>query len=111
LALRQAEPAIEGGRFKAFALSDTTLLLRQDADAGPSLLAVIQMNGDADVDLSNHAGVAGLETSRCQIILTTEDPPFAVDPMPPIVELGDHCPRIRFLRPSAILLAAWPNAT
>lgn len=109
LALRRSEPAIryaEPGTFRAWALSETTLLLRQDADAGPSLLAIIQMQGTADVDLEDHPALRGLVGTRCQLVLTTEDPPFAADPHPPIVEVAGVAPRIAFRRPSAVLLRA-----
>ncbi|HEX6987380.1 MAG TPA: DUF3459 domain-containing protein, partial [Planctomycetaceae bacterium] len=109
LTLRRSEPAIryaEVGSFKAYALSETTLLMRQDADVGPSLLAVIQMHGDAEVDLAGHPALEGLAATRCQLVLTTEDPPFAPEPQPPRVELTNVAPRITFLRPSAVLLRA-----
>jgi maltooligosyltrehalose trehalohydrolase len=110
LAVRRSEPAIryaEVGAFQAHALSETTLLLRQDADVGPSLLAVIQMEGSAEVDLAGHAALEGLSATRCQLILTTEDPPFAPDPHPPRIELTMVAPRISFARPSAVMLRVW----
>jgi maltooligosyltrehalose trehalohydrolase len=112
LALRRSEPAIryaETGSFRAYALSETTLLLRQDADIGPSLLAVIQMQGAAEVDLAGHPALEGLAATRCQLVLTTEDPPFAAEPQPPRVELALVAPRIAFARPSAVLLRALPE--
>ena len=113
LAVRRTEPAIqyaEIGTFQAFALTETTLLLRQDADLGPSLLAIIQMEGSAEVNLDGHPALEGLVASRCQTILTTEDPPFATEPKPPAVELTGIPPRISFQRPSAVLLRAWSHA-
>jgi maltooligosyltrehalose trehalohydrolase len=113
LAIRRTEPAIryaEIGSFQAYALSETTLLLRQDADLGPSLLAVIQAQGAADIDLHGHAALKGLLATQCQLILTTEDPPFALDPQPPYVQVTRAAPRIAFRRPSAVLLRAWPEA-
>jgi maltooligosyltrehalose trehalohydrolase len=110
LALRRAEPAIRCGRFAAFALGDTTLMLRQDAETGPSLLVVIQMNGSAQVNLAGHEALAGLDPSLCQVLFTTEDQPFAPDAKPPAIELANTGPRISFLRPSAVLLSMWPMA-
>ena len=110
LALRRTEPAIRYtgvGSFQAYALSEHTLLLRQNADFGPGLLAIIQMEGSAEVDLAGHPSLAGLVATRSQLILTTEDPPFAVDPQPPRVELTNVNPRIAFRRPSAVLLRVW----
>ncbi|MBA3314268.1 MAG: malto-oligosyltrehalose trehalohydrolase [Planctomycetota bacterium] len=112
LTLRRTEPAIryaEVGSFEAFALSETTLLLRQDADIGPSLLAVIQMHGAGEVDLDGHPALEGLAFPRCQLVLTTEDPPFTTDPQPPQVDLVGRAPRITFIRPSAVLLRVLPD--
>jgi maltooligosyltrehalose trehalohydrolase len=106
LALRRQEPAIRGERFTASAVSDGTLLLRQDAKSGPSLLAVIQMKGAAEVSLATHDGLTGLDLSLCQVLLTTEDRPFAPDPHP--IRFVNDAPTIAFARPSAILLSVWP---
>ncbi len=111
LALRQREPALRFAQpdsFEAFALTESTLLIRQDAEAGPSLLAIIQMNGSARVDLQGHPSLEALSGSRCQLVLTTEDPPFAPEPDPPMVDLAGDAPVIEFARPSAVLLRAWP---
>lgn len=113
IALRKTSPAIryaEPGTFQAWALSGTTLLLRQDSDVGANLLAVIQMGGAGEADLAGHPALEGLVATRCQLILTTEDPPFTSDPLPPRVELTSIPPRISFFRPSAVLLRAWSDA-
>jgi maltooligosyltrehalose trehalohydrolase len=110
LNVRRTESAIryaEAKTFLACALSETTLLMRQDADVGTTLLAIIQMDGEAEIDLTGHEALAGLIADRCQLILTTEDPPFAPDGQPPVVELSGRAPRIKFLRPSAVLLRVW----
>lgn len=109
LALRKNETAIryaQVGSFQAYALTESTLLLRQDADVGPSLLAVIQIHDAAEIDLEGHPALEGLVADRCQLVLTTEDPPFAPDPQPPTIELGGCSPRIVFRRPSAVLIRA-----
>jgi maltooligosyltrehalose trehalohydrolase len=113
LTLRRNEPALRFAQldsFKAFALTEATLLIRQDADAGPSLLVVIAMRGSDVVDLAGHPCLEGLLSDRCQTVLTTEDHPFAPEPMPPIVNLSGEAPIIRFARPSAVLLRVWPRA-
>ncbi len=104
-AIRHAEP----GSFQAHALSETMILLRQDADAGgPSLLVVIEMKGGSEeINLEGHPALKGLAATRCQLVLTTEDAPFAANPQPPEVTLNMTAPRIRFQRPSAVLLRAW----
>lgn len=113
LALRRTEPALRHaqiGSFEAFALTDTTLLIRQDAEAGASLLVVIQLDGPGRVDLAGHPALSGLDGARCQLVLTTEDRPYTTDPRPPRVELGGSAPVVEFQQPSAVLLRAWPVA-
>jgi maltooligosyltrehalose trehalohydrolase len=110
LALRRQEPAIRRARFTATALTETTLLLRQDADEGPSLLAIIQMNGAAEVRLAEHASLAGLDVSLSQLLFTTEDRPFTPDPQPPVIEFLPDELKIAFARPTAVLLSVWPRS-
>ncbi len=102
IAIRNASP----GSFRAWALSETTLLLRQDAEFGGALIAIIQMNGGVEIDLTDHPAFEGLTASRCRLMLTTEDPPFSPNPNPPIVELDRAAPRIRFPQPAGVLLRA-----
>jgi hypothetical protein len=68
------------------------------------------MEGSTEVDLAGHAALEALSATRCQLILTTEDPPFAPDPHPPKIELTMVAPRISFARPSAVLLRVWTEA-
>ena len=109
LALRRQEPAVRCERFAAFALTESTLLLRQDAEEGPSLVAVIQMNGSSEVRLGDHECLMGLDVSLSQLLFTTEDRPFAPDSQPPRLEFQAGELNIRFARPSAILLSIWPE--
>jgi maltooligosyltrehalose trehalohydrolase len=110
LSLRGSEPSIRSGRFSAIALSDTVIVLRQDADEGPSLLVVIQLRGASTVDLADSPGLEGLDLARCQLLFTTEDRPFAPDALPPSVVLDAPAPLIRFARPSAVVFSVWPAA-
>jgi maltooligosyltrehalose trehalohydrolase len=110
LSVRRQEQAVRGGAFEAFALTDETLLLRQDTSTGPSLLAVVQMNGAANVRLGDHALLDSLDLSLFQLLFTTEDRAYAVDPHPPVVEFLDGQLSIVFRRPSAVLLSVWPRA-
>jgi maltooligosyltrehalose trehalohydrolase len=108
LALRRQEPAILCERFAAFALGEGTLLLRQDADMGPSLVAIIQMNGSATVTFTGHQAVTGLDLSLHQILFTTEDRPFCADPQPPTIASTAGELRVSFCRPSAVVMSVWP---
>ncbi len=114
LSLRRTEPALRyahPGSFEAWALSETTLVLRQDADVGPSLLAVIQIQGGAEVSMANHPALKGLNETRCGLVMTTEDAPFSPEPALPSVDLINTAPKITFHRPSAVLLRAFPMET
>ncbi len=112
LGLRRTEPALRAaspGQFRAYALGEGTLLLRHDAAVGPALLALIQMSGTADIDLSGHPSLEGLDGSHAQLVLTTEDTSFAADQQLPEVHLSGPAPQVRFQRPSAVLLRVWPT--
>jgi maltooligosyltrehalose trehalohydrolase len=110
LALRRQAPATRRARFAAFALTDSTLLLRQDAEEGPSLITIIQMHGSSEIHLTEHASLAGLDVSLWQLVFTTEDRPFAPDPQPPAIELRHGGLHLTFARPSAALLSVWPRS-
>jgi maltooligosyltrehalose trehalohydrolase len=105
LAIRRREPALRGEGFSACALTESTLLLRHDAEDGPSLLAVIQMKGSSEIRLANLDPLAGLDVSSWQLMFTTEDPSFAPDPKPPDIEFQGGGLTIGFTRPSAVLLS------
>jgi maltooligosyltrehalose trehalohydrolase len=107
LRLRQ-DPAIRWGRFTAYALGETALLLRHDGESGPSLIAVIQLRGRAQVDLDPCNELDGLDLTHAQLVLTTEDPPFAPDPQPPKITRDAARFRIAFARCSAVLLHVSP---
>jgi maltooligosyltrehalose trehalohydrolase len=109
LALRRQEPALQSERFVAFARSESMLVLRQDAETGPSLLAVIEMRGCSTVVLAHHECLEGLDVSQFHLLFTTEDRPFAPDPRPPVVRLENGELNVAFSRPSAVLLSVWPG--
>jgi maltooligosyltrehalose trehalohydrolase len=111
LALRRHEAAVRCERFAAYALSESTLLLRQDAEEGPSLLAIIQMNGSSEIRLADHQSLWGLDRSLCKLLFTTEDRPFAPDQQPPVIEFLAGELKVGFARPSAVLLSMWPQAS
>jgi maltooligosyltrehalose trehalohydrolase len=111
LALRRHEPALHSERFVAFAPSESTLVLRQDAETGPSLLAIIEMRGSSTINLANHGCLAGLDVSLFQLLFTTEDRPFAPDPRPPVVAFENGELNVAFSRPSAVLMSVWSRGT
>jgi hypothetical protein len=95
------------GSFEAHSVSENTLVLRQDAEMGPTMITIIRMQGGGEVSLRGLPCMEGLDGARCQVVLSTEDPPFAPDPQAPEVRLEGEGPTIRFQRPSAVLLRAW----
>ena len=109
LALRRHESAIRCETFTAYAPTESTLVLRQDAEDGPALLAIVQMSGSSEIRLGGHESLAGLDPSLWRLLLTTEDRPFAPDPQPPVIEFQAGALTIRFARPSAVLLSMWPH--
>ena len=104
LRLRRTEPALRtarSGSFEAVTLDDDSLMLRRDAEDGPTLWVVVRLRGSGTAALGNHLAAAGC---RWELVLTTEDPPFAPDPSPPRVDLGGPRPLIHFACPAAVLL-------
>lgn len=110
--LRRSEVALQDGRVgssQAAPLSDQSLLLRRDPESGPSILLVMHLGGALEVDLAGRPELNNLDISRCQLVLTTDDYPFAPEIRPPSVLLeGDAAPVIRFAGPASVLLRAWP---
>jgi maltooligosyltrehalose trehalohydrolase len=110
LALRRTEPALRSARcggFEAVALDADSLLLRRDADDGPSLWVVVRLRGSGVDALEGHAPA---ERWRWEVVLTTEDAPFAPDPTPPRIDLSGRAPVVWFERPGAALLRSRPVA-
>ena len=111
LTLRRSEPALKNARigsYRAAPLSDHSLLLRNDAEVGPSLLVVFHLGDPEEISLMGRKELEGLDIARCQLVLTTDERPFAPDGRPPVVSLDGDAPRIRFEGPSAVILRAWP---
>jgi maltooligosyltrehalose trehalohydrolase len=100
LALRKSEPALRGagrsGELTAAASGEDALIIRREA-GGREVLAVIRLRGAGAVDLG-----AWLADGGWQTVLTTEDPRFATDGVPPAIDLAGAA--IRFERPGAVLL-------
>jgi maltooligosyltrehalose trehalohydrolase len=107
LALRRQEPALRSNRredFQAIALDDASLLLRRSSPDGETLLIVVRLRGPGVVSLENRPELGRLSWDRLELVLTTEDPPFAVDPMPPQIERSPGGPVVRFRRPGALVI-------
>jgi maltooligosyltrehalose trehalohydrolase len=104
LQLRRSEPALacgERGCFEAFAVGETALVLRREAQHGPALLVALQMRGAGRVDARKWAG-----GRRWEAILSTEDGALCPDPQPMRIEAMG--PVIDFARPGALILREGP---
>ena len=75
----------------AFAPDDDTLVVRR-SDGDDTFLIVARLRGGGDVDLSSAAEGGG--GAEWEVILTTEEPLFALDPAPPAIDQ----------RPGAVIL-------
>jgi maltooligosyltrehalose trehalohydrolase len=95
---RRALQASDGCACAAEALDDSTVAFRREADGEEPLLIVARMRGAGTVALPSLRG------ARYRTLLDTEDPAFASDSRPAIVDLTTGS--IRFARPGAVLLAA-----
>ncbi len=110
LELRRTEPLLRATTWAGFAAAAIgehgLVLLRTAADAN-ALLVVIHLHGAGTI----HLGTASVWRAvpaqlRWEIALCTEEPPFAPDPLPPVVDLAGAAPIIHFARPGAAILRA-----
>jgi len=65
--------------FEVTALGDATLLMQRWAPQGPMLLVLTHLRGASQVDLGQHALSRHVRGRRWEMVLTTEDAPFAAD--------------------------------
>ncbi|SIO60301.1 maltooligosyl trehalose hydrolase [Singulisphaera sp. GP187] len=113
LALRRRDPALCSNQrddVQAIALDDASLLLlRRSSRDGATLLIVVRLRGAGAVRLEN-APALGLPSwwDRLELVLTTEDPSFAVDPLPVEIDRSQGVPLIRFRRAGAVVLRIQP---
>ena len=106
LRLRRTEPALRAagcGCCEAVALDADSLTLRRDAESGPTLWILVRLRGAGPASLEGH--VRG-ESRHWEVVLTTEDAPFATDPSPLRIDLSGPAPLVRFERPGAVVLRA-----
>jgi maltooligosyltrehalose trehalohydrolase len=112
LRLRRAEPALRSHDpedFWAEALDEDTLGLRRDGPRGEQLLLVVRLRGSGEVNLGRRPDLLATPNGPWEVVLTTEDPPFAPDPAPPQVDRSGPVPLLRFRRPTAVILRSSPG--
>src|SRR5918993_1204372 len=98
LALRAVHPALQATPCpcgEAWAHGDGALVMRRRGD-GETYVVVAALREACDVPYAEYAN----ERGSVELLLSTEDPAFAADPMPPDVGAG----RVAFRRPGAVLL-------
>jgi maltooligosyltrehalose trehalohydrolase len=92
-----ASPALRGD---AEVIGDDVILMRRESGT-ERLLVVVRLAG---------AGPARIDTDSARrsasIVLTTEEPRFAVDPRPPEIRIERKSVEILFHRPGAVILAS-----
>ncbi|OFV90797.1 MAG: malto-oligosyltrehalose trehalohydrolase [Acidobacteria bacterium RIFCSPLOWO2_12_FULL_65_11] len=112
LTLRRHEPTLHGAStFHVASLNDATIAIRRDG-SDSTFLIVVCLTGAGVVDfpvepverLGGRAGRTEALTGPWQQVLTTEDPAFSPDPAPLKIDGTPLAVRIRFARPSAIIL-------
>jgi maltooligosyltrehalose trehalohydrolase len=105
LRLREDEPSFaerDRARLQVSALDDDTVAIRRFGDRGSAVVVRLRGRGSVMVPL----GPARPE-EQCQVwkaALTTEEPRFASDPQPPVVEWAERSATITFARPGAVVL-------
>jgi maltooligosyltrehalose trehalohydrolase len=109
LRLRRTEPALRAtGRdsYAVTAIGDSALALLRRASDGPALLLVCRLRGSGPVRVSDRPLLREYLGRRWDLVLTTEEALYAVDPQPPTANLSSADWGIDFRRPSAMLLRA-----
>jgi maltooligosyltrehalose trehalohydrolase len=96
--------AVDRPDFEVWALDESTILLLRRSPSGSAVLIIIQLLRGGTIDLNKHPAARSVPDREWQILLTTEDSEFCTDPCQPEVDLSLGLPRLRFLRPSAIIL-------
>jgi maltooligosyltrehalose trehalohydrolase len=101
LRLRRAHPALAadaGVAGDAAALDSGTLVMRRE-HAGRAFFVVARLSGGGSIEFGCAPPGAGMPRE----IFSTEDPRFAADPAPPVVDVTGGRIGIRFARPGALI--------
>ena len=80
------------------------IVFRRSAERGDAVWTVARLAGAGDVDLGAIGAGELVESSEWDVVLTTEDPMFALDPVPPVIDRQPGGPIVRFGRPGAVIL-------
>jgi maltooligosyltrehalose trehalohydrolase len=85
-------------RGEAEAIGDDIVLLRREGD-GEGVLVVVRLTGAGPVSIDTE-----LSGTSARMMLSTEEPRFAVDPRPPEIRLDGKRIEVLFHRPGAVVL-------
>ena len=106
IALRLDHPSVLGASTAvagdAVALDDETIAVRR-ADGREVFWVIVRFRNAGVVDLSPATEVRAETGAEWSVVLTTEDPLFAIDPHPPEIDERSG-PLIRFERAGAVIL-------
>jgi maltooligosyltrehalose trehalohydrolase len=107
IALRLDNPALGAAdetMGDAVALDENTLLMRRhDEEVVYWIVAKLGNRGPVNLDAIPETDGLG-HGGQWEVLMTTEEPLFATDPRPPIIDCSGDSPRIRFARPGAVVL-------
>ena len=106
LHLRQDEPSFRLGAYDALSLGPDGLLIRLGIGTDSEIAAIIRLKGSGPVDAPR---LLQDDPGRVEVILTTEDSPFAHDPAPIVFDPAVVPIQVHFTRPGAILLRLYPS--
>ena len=70
---------------------------------GKVFWVVARLKGSGPIDLSPFANARGDEATDWEVVLSTEEPPFALDPAPPQIDMQAAGPVVHFSRPGAVI--------
>jgi maltooligosyltrehalose trehalohydrolase len=108
LSLRLEFPALGASeRTSGWAVApdtDTLIMRRPDAEGDFWIVARLRGAGAADLAAARDGSALAGGRDRWRIVLTTEDPTFALEPHPPAVDWNPEGPVVRFVRPGAVIL-------
>ena len=106
IALRRDNPALaasEEDAGDAFAPDEDSLVVRRER-AGDVFWIVARLRGAGSIELAPLVNTRSATPGEWAVVLTTEDPLFALEPLPPQIELRSEGPRIEFGRAGAVIL-------
>jgi maltooligosyltrehalose trehalohydrolase len=106
LALRRNHPALRaGGSYSAIPADEGTVILRRTSGAD-TVLSIVRLTGAGAVTIDGPAPGNGASATPWTCVLSTEDPAFSTDPIPPAID-GNHGRLVvTFARPAAVVLSS-----